>query len=108
VTKIATLPIAFPSDEIAIFCRRWGIVELALFGSALRPDFHAGSDVDVLATFAPHRVYTLAQYIQMQDELAAIFGRSVDIVDRQAVKENANYIRRRAILDTTEVIYAPG
>jgi len=42
-------------DEIAAFCRRHGIRRLALFGSVLRDDFTADSDVDVLVEFEPGR-----------------------------------------------------
>jgi len=45
--------IVIPKERIADFCRRWKITELALFGSVLREDFRADSDVDVLVTFAP-------------------------------------------------------
>jgi hypothetical protein len=39
---------AIPLSEIAEFCQRWQIRELALFGSALRDDFGPDSDVDIL------------------------------------------------------------
>jgi len=42
---------AISADEIAGFCRRWRIRELALFGSILRDDFGPDSDVDVLVEF---------------------------------------------------------
>ena len=41
-----------PKEKIEDFCRRWKIVELALFGSVLREDFRPDSDVDVLVTFS--------------------------------------------------------
>ena len=40
-------------ETIAEFCRKWKIVEFALFGSVLRDDFRPDSDVDVLVTFSP-------------------------------------------------------
>ena len=43
---------ALPLDRIDEFCRRWKVREFALFGSALREDFRADSDIDVLLTFA--------------------------------------------------------
>lgn len=45
--------VRIPIDRQAIadFCRKWHVTELALFGSVLRDDFHAGSDVDVVVTF---------------------------------------------------------
>lgn len=40
--------IDIPYEAIADFCRRWRIIELAIFGSALREDFRPDSDVDIL------------------------------------------------------------
>lgn len=44
----------------------------------------------------------------MEDELKAIFGREVDLVDRHAVESSENYIRRRHILSTAEAIHVAG
>jgi predicted nucleotidyltransferase len=41
----------------------------------------------------------------MRDELAAIFERRVDLVSRRAVEASKNYLRRRAILESAQVIY---
>jgi predicted nucleotidyltransferase len=48
-----TVKISLRYEEIAAFCQRWQIAELAFFGSVLRDDFRPESDVDVLVTFAP-------------------------------------------------------
>ncbi len=98
--------VAVPRAKIAEFCQRWGITELALFGSVLRNDFGADSDVDILVTFAPDVRYGFKQLIAMENELEAIFGREVDLLDKQAVEQSPNYIRRRAILESSEVVYA--
>jgi predicted nucleotidyltransferase len=98
--------IELPKDKIADFCHRWRIVELALFGSVLRDDFRPDSDVDVLVTFAPDARWGLFDLVHMQDELKAIFEREVDLVSRRGIEASRNYIRRKAILDSTEVIYA--
>ena len=99
------VPIDVPRERIAAFCQRWGIRELALFGSVLRDDFGAESDIDVLVTYQPGREWTLADYMQMHDELEAILGRRVDLVNRRAVERSANPVRRRAILESARVIY---
>jgi len=57
--------IEIPQDEIADFCRRWKITELALFGSVLREDFTSESDVDVLATFAPNPGWSIFDNLHM-------------------------------------------
>lgn len=64
--------------EIAAFCRRHRIRRLALFGSVLRDDFASDSDVDVLVVFEPGAKTGLA-FFDMQDELAGIIGRKVDL-----------------------------
>ena len=88
------------------FCERWQIIEFALFGSVLRDDFTPESDIDVLVTFASHTRYGFRQLIAMQDELEILFGRKIDLIDKQSVTESANYIRHRMILSSAEVIYA--
>ena len=70
--------IEIPQEKIATFCRANGIRRLALFGSILRDDFRADSDVDVLVEFQPDVRVGLA-FIRMQDELSAILGRKVDL-----------------------------
>ncbi|MCD4686033.1 MAG: nucleotidyltransferase family protein [Anaerolineae bacterium] len=73
-----TLPITIPETELAAFCRRHHITRLALFGSVLRDDFRSESDVDVLVEFEPGHVPGFA-FFGIQDELAALFGRTVDL-----------------------------
>ena len=93
-------------DAIADFCRRWQIKELSLFGSALRDDFRRDSDVDLLVTFEdPHRSFGpwMGQLQEMEEELKAMFGREVDLVEKRSIR---NPFRRHSILTTRQVIYA--
>ena len=99
------LQLELPTDRIAEFCGHNRIRELAVFGSVLRNDFDADSDVDALVTFAPDARYSVFDLVRMQTELSEIFGRQVDLVDRRAIEQSDNYIRRRQILDSTEVVY---
>jgi predicted nucleotidyltransferase len=98
--------IALPPEVLADFCRRWKVVEIALFGSILRDDFGPGSDVDVLVSFKAGSSWSLFDLVTMEDELSQIIGRQVDLVERQAVERSENYIRRRNILSSLETIYA--
>jgi uncharacterized protein len=100
-----TVQIPIPTDQIAKFCARWHVVEFALFGSVLTEQFRVDSDVDVLVTLAPGATYTLGDLDTMETELESLFGRSVDMIDKQAVQESRNYLRRRAILESAQVIY---
>ena len=94
-----------PLEKIEEFCRRWNIVEFALFGSVLRDDFRPDSDVDVLVTFGNNSRWSLFDIVDMREELMKIFGREVDFVERGAVEESRNYIRRKAILNSAKTIY---
>ncbi len=91
---------------LAEFCRRWKVSELALFGSALRDDFKPESDVDVLVAFAPDAHWSLLDLVTMQDELSSLWKRPVDLMTRRAVERSQNWIRRKAILESAEVVYA--
>lgn len=93
-------------EQIAAFCEKWKIVKLELFGSVLREDFDAESDVDVLATFDPEVHLTIHTLLEMEDELKALFGRDVDLVERKLVETNPNWVRRRRILNSARLIYA--
>ncbi len=97
-----------PHNLISQFCQRWMVTELALFGSVLRGDFDAGSDVDVLVSFAVDARWGLFDLVTMQEELEALFGREVDLVHRAAVERSENYLRRKSILEHVEVVYAAG
>lgn len=102
---VAKLPVS--SEKIADFCRRSRIRELSLFGSVLRDDFRPDSDVDVLVTFDPDAKPGVLDLVRMQAELENLFGRRVDLIERRAVEQSDNYIRRKHILQTAEVIYGP-
>ena len=73
-----SLKVVFDQARLAEFCRRNHIRRLAVFGSALREDFGAHSDVDVLVEFEPGRTPGLA-FFSMQDELSRLFNRIVDL-----------------------------
>ena len=98
--------IAVDKKKVATFCHKYRIRRLALFGSALRADFRPDSDVDVLVEFSTDAKYGLFALSRMEDELRHIFGREVDMVDRAAVEQSRNYIRRKEILGSLETIYA--
>ncbi len=103
---LAKLRIDLSAEHLTEFCRRWNIVELAAFGSVLRSDFGPDSDVDMLVTFAAEAQWSLLDHVRMQDELSNLLQRNVDLVSRKGVEKSRNYLRRKAILESSEVIYA--
>jgi predicted nucleotidyltransferase len=95
--------IPVPGERLAEFCRRWRISELSLFGSVLRDDFGPESDVDVLVTFEPGAPWSYWEWPAMIEELEAIFGRPVDLLEAATVR---NPFRRHKIMATRRVIHA--
>jgi len=105
-TTLISQKIHLPEDQLGDFCRRWQITEFAFFGSVLREDFHAGSDIDILVRFASNADWSLLDHVQMERELSDIVGRKVELVSRRAIEGSKNWIRRRDILSTARTIYA--
>jgi hypothetical protein len=77
-------------------------VELAVFGSVARGDFREDSDVDIMVTFAPTAHIGLLSLGRMENELADIFHRKVDLVTKGGLKP----LIRDDILAEAEVLYA--
>jgi len=105
---MARIQVEIPQDKIADFCRRHRIRQMSIFGSALREDFGSESDIDVLVSFAPDARVSLFDLVAMQNELASILGREVDLVERSAIEQSENYIRRGRILSSLEPLYVAG
>ncbi len=97
------LPISLSPEFVRAFCRKWHVAELSLFGSVLRPDFRAESDVDFLVAFEHGHSATLEEWIGMEDELRAIVGRDIDLVERRLI---VNPFRRHHILTNRQILYA--
>jgi predicted nucleotidyltransferase len=87
--------------EIAALCRRYGVRQLALFGSILRGDFDStSSDVDVVVDFDPPRQTSAArQYFDFKRDLEQLLDRSVDLVELGAMEDG----RLRRIIERTKV-----
>ena len=98
--------VSIPSERLEEFCRRWKIVELRVFGSALGEDFRPDSDLDLLVTYAPDAEWSLMDHVAMEEELSGIVSRKVDLVSRRAIERSSNWIRRKAILESAEPYFA--
>ncbi len=94
--------IEIDAQRIADFCRRHGIRKLSLFGSILRDDFGAASDVDVLVEFHPDATPTLLSMAGMEMELTRMLGRKADL---RTAKDLSRYFRKQ-VLQEAEVQYA--
>jgi predicted nucleotidyltransferase len=90
-------------SQLAELCRKWKVTELSLFGSILRDDFGPDSDVDVLVVFQADAPWSMWDLMDMKAGLEALFGRTVDLVEKEALR---NPWRKQRILSTYEVVYA--
>jgi predicted nucleotidyltransferase len=86
---------------IAEICKRYGIQELSIFGSAARGDMRADSDVDVMVEFLPDVVHGW-EYFRLENELAEVFGRPVDLATKKWMKPRV----KARVLPEARVLYA--
>jgi len=104
--RLSAPALAIPQADLARLSRRWKVKELALFGSVLRDDFRRDSDVDILVEFQSDAGWSLFDFMDLQEELTRLIGRKVDLVEKTAVAQSRNWIRRQHILEHQHVIYA--
>jgi predicted nucleotidyltransferase len=93
--------LTLPREQIRIFCKRHHIRRMWFFGSVLREDFGPESDIDVLVEFEAGARVTLFDMVDMQDELATLLGRDVDLATPDGL---SRYIRDE-VLTQAQVIY---
>ena len=96
------LRIPINQEQIAEFCRQNQILKLAFFGSVIREDFGADSDVDVLVEFEQGVRVGLLRMAEMELELSDIIGRKVDL---RTPKDLSRYFRDEVVA-SAEVLYA--
>lgn len=93
------------TPAIREFCSKRKMSELRVFGSVLRDDSRPGSDIDFLADYDADAERDLFDAVHIQDELEAILGRRVDVVDRYAIEHDGNRFIKREILSKAELAY---
>jgi predicted nucleotidyltransferase len=100
------LRLQLPHDEVVALCRRFGVTELAVFGSALREDFRPDSDIDFLVVFDSDDLGPwMSRLSDFQAELSALLQRPVDVALKSSVERSENYIRRNHILRSAQRVY---
>lgn len=76
--------------------RRFGVIDLALFGSTIRDAAGEDSDVDILVAFDGPA--TSERYFGVQFYLEDLLGRPVDLVTDKALRpELRPYVEREAV-----------
>jgi len=88
--------------SLAEVCRRYGVKELSLFGSAVHGKMGPDSDIDIMVEFKPGVRVGVIKFESLVEELAALAGRRVDLVTKRGVKP---WVRTEVLKDL-RVIYA--
>jgi len=99
----AAIHAEMPMQRIAAFCHKYAVEEFCLFGSVLREDFGPESDIDIMLKFQRGYGFTFENTPDIQEELEAIFGRPVDVIEKGRIR---NPIRYQAIMSSYQVVYA--
>ena len=99
---MSTVKIKIPTENLDSFCQRYQVRRLSLFGSVLRDDFRADSDIDVLVQFEPDARVGFMTLGKMQRELAALFKRPVDLIPQDGLKP----VIREEVLASAQEVYA--
>ena len=87
---------------LAEVCRRYGVKELSLFGSAARGEMKPESDIDLMVEFQPGERVGMIRYETLVGELERLAGRKVDLVTKLGLKP---WVRSEVLRDV-RVIYA--
>lgn len=88
--------------KLADLCRRYGVTELSLFGSAVRGEMGPDSDIDVLVEFDPAARIGILKFESLVEGLEALVGRKIDLVTKRGLKP---WVRPEALREA-RVIYA--
>jgi len=88
--------------SLAEVCRRYGVKELSLFGSAVRGEMRPDSDIDIMVEFEPGVRVGLIKFESLVEELESLAGRRVDLVTKRGLKP---WVRPQ-VLKGARVIYA--
>lgn len=90
-------------DRLGEFCRNNHIARLSFFGSVLRDDFAADSDIDVLVDFEEGHTPGFLRVAQIERQLSLLLdNRKVDLRTSQDL---SRYFRKQVLADA-EVQYA--
>ncbi|MEO5924523.1 MAG: nucleotidyltransferase family protein [Bryobacteraceae bacterium] len=71
---------------LAEVCRRYGVKELSLFGSAARGEMKPESDIDIFVEFEPGARIGVVRFELLVEELEALIGHKVDLVTKRGLK----------------------
>ncbi len=92
-------------DRLRELCKKYAVARLWVFGSAGTRGFdQETSDIDLLVDFgAPVGMRLAEQYFDFLEELESLYGRHVDLVERNAIR---NPVFAEIAEESKRLIYA--
>ena len=93
------------AEMLAPYCRERGINRLQVYGSVARGNARQGSDVDLIATFAPGREPRGLEFYAIPDQMEALLGVPVHLMTEETVAEITNpFLKNSIVRDTREIL----
>ena len=90
-------------NKVKEIASSYKILELYIFGSALRQDFNDKSDIDLLIKLSKGSGYSIFELIEIKEKFEKLFNRKIDLVEMEGLR---NPYRKKEILSTAKKIYA--
>ena len=90
-------------NKVKEIASSYKILELYIFGSALRQDFNDKSDIDLLIKLSKNSGYSIFELIEIKEKFEKLFNRKIDLVELEGLR---NPYRKEEILKTAKMIYA--
>ena len=91
----------YDREALERLCRERYVRRLDLFGSWAKGTADGESDVDLLVEYEPGHTPGLLGFLELEEELAALFGERVDLVSRGGL---STYLKEE-ILETRSPLY---
>ncbi len=102
IEKMQKNGITIDQKTIYDIASKYNLKELSVFGSSIRDDFNADSDVDLVIVFNESEAISLFDLMDIQEFFEARFSRKVDLVEPEGLR---NPIRKKSILESKEILY---
>jgi uncharacterized protein len=90
-----------PRGELEAFCQLHHVKSLSLFGSVLREDFRADSDIDVLVVFQEGKTPGFFTIAEMEEELSLLFDKRK--IDLRTPQDLSRHFRERVMREAVVI-----
>ncbi len=90
---------AILKKELPTLQSRYNVATLEIFGSFIRDEQTADSDLDILVSFS--KAPSLFKFLELEDYLSSLLGVNVDLVMRDSLKP---YIGKKILSEAKSVI----